>query len=118
MTSLAKSLAKSGVTKHENPANDTPESYMFMLHKSYRVTQLNKKFNLHVRTHLYVWSSLNADNFFYSFKTQFFQNIFKHSLFSKYFSLMFRSITYPLLWQCKLFHLENKLSFVARYNVV
>jgi len=34
MTSLAKSLAKSGVTKQENPDNETPASYMFMLHRS------------------------------------------------------------------------------------
>ena len=34
ITSLAKSLAKSGVTKQAKPDKDTPESYMFMLHKS------------------------------------------------------------------------------------
>lgn len=36
ITSLAKSLAKSGVTKHANPDNDTPASYTFILHKSCR----------------------------------------------------------------------------------
>ena len=34
ITSLAKSLAKSGVTKQAKPDKDTPESYIFMLHKS------------------------------------------------------------------------------------
>ena len=34
ITSLAKSLAKSEVTKQAKPDKDTPESYMFMLHKS------------------------------------------------------------------------------------
>ena len=34
ITSLAKSLAKSGVTKQANPDNATPASYTFMLHRS------------------------------------------------------------------------------------
>ena len=40
MTSLAKSLAKSGVTKQENPDNDTPASYIFILHRSCRFTNV------------------------------------------------------------------------------
>ena len=40
ITSLAKSLAKSEVTKQAKPDKDTPESYMFMLHKSWKLQEI------------------------------------------------------------------------------